>query len=331
MAHPFRFATLAGALLLAGCQAVNTTSGGAVGVDRKQYMFSMLSSQEVDQMYAQSYQKTLGEAKSAGVLDTSSADARRVKAIAQRLIPQTAAFRPDATSWNWEVNVVKSDELNANCGPGGKIIFYTGLIDKLKLTDDEIAAVMGHEIAHALREHGREAMSKAYGVQVASQIGALAGLGQESLQLANTGVDYLMTLPNSRANENEADLIGLELAARAGYNPEAAITLWQKMGKASGGASQPEFTSTHPSDSSRMANLQAAIPKVMPLYQQARRGQGARSRGAAGAPTGLPSETPVVYFRNLLFGISPAFGLDCWPTRLRDPWTNSHSHALELM
>ena len=273
MAHPFRFATLAGALLLAGCQAVNTTSGGAVGVDRKQYMFSMLSSQEVDQMYAQSYQKTLGEAKSAGVLDTSSADARRVKAIAQRLIPQTAAFRPDATSWNWEVNVVKSDELNANCGPGGKIIFYTGLINKLKLTDDEIAAVMGHEIAHALREHGREAMSKAYGVQVASQIGALAGLGQESLQLANTGVDYLMTLPNSRANENEADLIGLELAARAGYNPEAAITLWQKMGKASGGASQPEFTSTHPSDSSRMANLQAAIPKVMPLYQQARRGK----------------------------------------------------------
>ncbi|WP_162954544.1 M48 family metallopeptidase, partial [Pseudomonas aeruginosa] len=126
---------------------------------------------------------------------------------------------------------------------------------------------------HALREHGREAMSKAYGVQVASQIGALAGLGQESLQLANTGVDYLMTLPNSRANENEADLIGLELAARAGYNPEAAITLWQKMGRASGGASQPEFTSTHPSDSSRMANLQAAIPKVMPLYQQARRGK----------------------------------------------------------
>ncbi len=108
---------------------------------------------------------------------------------------------------------------------------------------------------------GARPCPEAYGVQVASQIGALAGLGQESLQLANTGVDYLMTLPNSRANENEADLIGLELAARAGYNPEAAITLWQKMGRASGGASQPEFTSTHPSDSSRMANLRPRFPR----------------------------------------------------------------------
>ena len=269
MAHPFRFATLAGALLLAGCQAVNTTSGGAVGVDRKQYMFSMLSSQEVDQMYAQSYQKTLGEAKSAGVLDTSSADARRVKAIAQRLIPQTAAFRPDATSWNWEVNVVKSDELNANCGPGGKIIVYTGLIDQLKLSDAEIAAVVGHEIAHALREHSREAMSKAYGVEMARQgAGAIFGLGQSSMAMADTVVNYAMTLPNSRANENEADLIGLELSARAGYDPNAAITLWNKMSKASEGA-PPEFMSTHPASESRIASLQAAIPKVMPLYQAA--------------------------------------------------------------
>ncbi|MCP8463185.1 M48 family metallopeptidase [Pseudomonas sp. ZM23] len=270
MPSVFRFAGLAAALLLAGCQQVNTTSGGVVGVERKQNMFSMLSSAQVDQMYAQSYQQTLGEASKAGKLDASSSDARRVKAIAARLIPQTGTFRPDAPSWQWEVNVIKSDELNANCGPGGKIIVYTGLIDQLKLTDDELAAVMGHEIAHALREHGREAMSRAYAVQMGENLGgALLGLGKDSMQLADQVVQYSLTLPNSRQNENEADLIGLELAARAGYNPNAALTLWQKMSQA-GGNAPPEILSTHPADSTRMANLQAAIPKVMPLYEQAK-------------------------------------------------------------
>ena len=262
---------LSAALLLTGCQSVNTTSGGAVGVERKQYMFSMLSAQEVDQMYAQSYQKTVGEASSKGVLDKTSNEAQRVQAIADRLIAQAPNFRPDAAQWKWEVNLIKSDELNANCGPGGKIIFYTGLIDTLKLTDDEIAAIMGHEIAHALREHGREAMSRAYGIEMAKQgAGALLGLGQDTMALADTVANYGMTLPNSRANENEADLIGLELAARAGYNPNAAITLWNKMSKVSDGA-PPEFMSTHPASSSRIAALQAAIPKVMPLYEQAKK------------------------------------------------------------
>lgn len=261
-----------GASILAGCQAVNTTSGGAVGVERKQYMFSMLSTDQVNQMYAQSYQQTLGEASGKGVLDKTSANAKRIQAIADRLIAQAPKFRPDSAQWQWEVNLIKSDELNANCGPGGKIIFYTGLIDKLKLTDDEIAAVMGHEIAHALREHGREAMSKAYGIQMArSGAGALLGLGEDSLQLADTVVQYSLTLPNSRSNENEADLIGLELAARAGYNPNAAITLWNKMAQASGGEAPPEFMSTHPASDSRIASLQAAIPKVMPLYEQAKK------------------------------------------------------------
>ncbi|WP_413794066.1 MULTISPECIES: M48 family metallopeptidase [unclassified Pseudomonas] len=262
---------LSAALLLAGCQSVNTTSGGAVGVERKQYMFSMLSTDQVNQMYAQSYQKTMGEAKAQGVLDKTSSDAKRIQVIADRLIAQAPVFRPDSAQWNWEVNLIKSDELNANCGPGGKIMFYTGLIDQLKLTDAEIAAIMGHEIAHALREHGREAMSKAYGIEMAKQgAGALFGLGQDSLALADTVANYGMTLPNSRGNENEADLIGLELAARAGYDPNAAITLWNKMAKASEGA-PPEFMSTHPSSSSRIASLQAAIPKVMPLYQQAKK------------------------------------------------------------
>ncbi|QHG67012.1 M48 family metallopeptidase [Pseudomonas putida] len=271
MRKSFVVSLLSAGILLAGCQAVNTTSGGAVGVERQQYMFSMLSTDEVNQMYAQSYQQTLGEASSKGVLDKSSADAKRVQVIASRLIAQAPKFRPDAAQWNWEVNVIKSDELNANCGPGGKIIVYTGLIDQLKLTDAEIAAVVGHEIAHALREHSREAMSKAYGVQMARQgAGALLGLGQDSMALADAVVNYSMTLPNSRANENEADLIGLELSARAGYDPNAAITLWNKMSKASEGA-PPEFMSTHPASSSRIASLQAAIPKVMPLYEAAQK------------------------------------------------------------
>lgn len=266
MRKVFLVSLLSAGVVLGGCQAVNTTSGDSVGVQRKQYMFSMLSTDEVNQMYAQSYQKTLSEASSQGVLDKSSTDARRVQAIADRLIAQAPKLRADAAQWKWEVNVIKSDELNANCGPGGKIIVFTGLIDKLKLTDDELAAVMGHEIAHALREHGREAMSKAYGVQMARNgAGALLGLGEGGLALADTVVNYSLTLPNSRANENEADLIGLELSARAGYNPNAAITLWNKMSKASEG-SPPEFMSTHPASDSRIASLEAVIPKVMPLY-----------------------------------------------------------------
>lgn len=261
---------LVAASLMAGCQAVNTTSGGAVGVERKQYMFSMLSTEQVNQMYAQSYQETLSEAASKGALEKNSAISKRINAIAQRLIAQVGVFRPDAAQWDWDVNVIDSEELNANCGPGGKIIFYTGLVEKLNLTDDEIAAVMGHEIAHALREHGREAMSKAYGVQMATQLGSAFGVDAGSLQLANMGVEYLMTLPNSRSNENEADLIGLELAARAGYNPKAAISLWQKMASA-GGSAPPEFMSTHPSSGSRIEALRNTVPKVMPLYEQARR------------------------------------------------------------
>lgn len=266
-----RLVTLASLALLASCQAVNTTSGGAVGVERKQYMLSMLSTQQVDSMYAQSYLQTLSEASRQGVLDKSSSNARRVDTIARRLIAQAPVLRPDAAQWDWQVNLIKSQELNANCGPGGKIIVYSGLIEQLQLTDAEIAAVLGHEIAHALREHSREAMSKAYGVELAKQgAGALLGLGESGSMLADAAVQYGMTLPNSRANENEADIIGLELSARAGYDPNAAISLWQKMSRAGGGA-PPEFMSTHPSSSTRVAALQAAIPKVMPLYEQARK------------------------------------------------------------
>ena len=261
---------LAGVLLLTGCQAVNTTGASAVGVDRKQYMFSMLSTNEINQTYAQVYQDTLRQANAQGKLDTKSNNAKRLQVIGQRLIRQATYFRPDAAQWDWQVSLINSPELNASCGPGGKIIFYSGIITKLQLTDDEIAAVMGHEIAHALREHSREAMSKAYGIEMAKLgLGAVLGLGQETMAIADTAVQYGMMLPNSRGAETEADLLGIELAARAGYNPNGAVSLWRKMEQASQG--QPaEFMSTHPSSSTRIATLQANIPKVMPLYEQAR-------------------------------------------------------------
>lgn len=253
--------------LVTGCQTVQTTHGGVVGVDREQRM--MVSASEMASASAQSYQKILQEARQKNALNRDPAQVERVRGVARRLIPATGVFRPDAPSWKWEVNVLSSNELNAWCMAGGKIAFYTGIIDRLQLSDDEIAAIMGHEIAHALREHSREAISKAYGAELAKQGAvALLGLGEAGGQLADVAVQYGMTLPNSRGHENEADLIGLELAARAGYNPQAAISLWQKMSKAGGGA-PPEFMSTHPSSQSRIASLQAAIPKVMPFYQQA--------------------------------------------------------------
>ena len=261
---------LAIAISITGCTSTNTTKAGAVGVDRKQYMFSMVSEEEVNSQYAQAYTQTLQEAKSQGALvGKNDKQEQRLQKIADRLIAQAGEFRPDAKNWNWEVNLIKSNEVNANCGPGGKIIFYTGIIDTLSLTDDEIAAVIGHEIAHALRSHGREAMSKAYGVNAASQVAGMFGLGSTEVGLGQAGVNYLMTLPNSRTNENEADLIGLELAARAGYNPNGAVSLWQKMNKL--GSSGPEFMSTHPSNDNRIASLQAVIPKVMPFYEAAKK------------------------------------------------------------
>ena len=257
-------------MLLASCESVNTTQGGAVGVDRSQYMFSALSSAEVDKMAAESYNEMLAEAKAAKVLNTDAAMLNRLHRIADRLVKEVDHFRPDAASWNWEVNLIKSDQLNASCMPGGKILFFTGIVDKLQLSDDEIAQIMGHEIAHALREHGREAISRAYTTQVGTQvIGSLLGLGEGARQAADMAVQYGLTLPNSRSNETEADLIGLELAARAGYKPEAAVTLWEKMASAAQGQ-PPAFLSTHPSSSGRIQNLQSNIPKVQSLYEAAR-------------------------------------------------------------
>ncbi len=191
---------------------------------------------------------------------------QRVQAIAKRLEPQTAVFRKDAPGWKWEVNVIDSNELNAFCMPGGKIMFYSGLINQLHLTDEEIAVVMGHEIAHALREHSREQVSQAIAAQTAMGFGAAAfGLNQNAATLANVGYEALIATHFSRTDEAEADRIGLELTARAGYNPQAGVTLWQKMIKANTGAQPPEFLSSHPADSTRVQQIESLLPVVMPL------------------------------------------------------------------
>jgi len=259
---------------LSGCQSVDTTQAGTVGVDRSQQM--MVSSKEVDAGAKEAYEKMMAEAQKKGVLDKDAAMLKRVQAITQRLIPHTAVFRQDALKWEWEVHVLSIEEVNAWCMPGGKMAMYTGLIQKLNATDDEIAAVMGHEIAHALREHSRERMSRQMGTQLGVGIvGALFGLGDLGTSIAGQVAEVTLNLPNSRLHETESDRIGVELAARAGYDPRGAVSLWEKMAKVSGGGQPPKWLSTHPSHEDRINDLRQYSEKVMPLYTAAKSGAAA--------------------------------------------------------
>lgn len=257
------------AFALASCQTVQTTQPGAVGVERQQTM--LLSSQEVNQSAARAYHQELKKAAAKGALNRNAAQVARVRVIALRLANASGAFRPDAPRWAWESNVITSKEINAWCMPGGKMAVYSGLIERLQVTDDELAAVMGHEIAHALREHGRERASQAMAQGMAiSVLGAVLGASDSSVQLAQIITDVTINLPNSREHEQEADRVGVELAARAGYDPRAAVTLWQKMARTAGGG-PPQFLSTHPSPENRIRDLQGYAARVMPLYEAARR------------------------------------------------------------
>ena len=260
---------LIGALSMAGCQTVNTTSGGMVGIDRQQQMSPLVSSQSLMQQATLTYSSLLGKEAKQGDLNPNAAQTARVRAIANRWIPQTAVFRPDALSWKWEVNVIRSPEVNAWCMPGGKIAIYTGIIDKMNLNDDEIAAIMGHEIAHALREHAREQASEQSLLQLGMLGAQIGGVGGGTVNMAGQLYKVGVGLPHSRTHELEADRMGVELAARAGYDPRAAIGLWQKMSKL--GGSPPEFLSTHPSADTRIQDLQIYSQRVMPLYLAAKR------------------------------------------------------------
>ena len=232
----------------------------------------LIPAQELETAAAQEYAKLLAEARAKGALaQPGNAQLQRIRAVATRLVPQSGQWNDRARQWRWEVNLLGSRELNAFCMPGGKIAFYSGIIDQLQLSDDEIGMIMGHEMAHALREHARSRIAKSQGTGQLLSLGAqLFGLGRLGDVAASIGTQ-LLTLRFSREDETEADLVGLELAARGGYNPQASVSLWEKMGRAGGGAGAPSFLSTHPSGPERIQQLQANVPKVQGLYQAARR------------------------------------------------------------
>ena len=257
----------AAAATFSACQTVQTTNPGVVGVTREQHF--LVSDAQMQNAAAQAYQEQLKVARDKNALNKDEQLTARVRKIAGDLERATSTFRTDAPGWKWEVNTLATDELNAYAMPGGKIMVYEGIVKKLNLNDAEIAAIMGHEIAHALREHSRERVSRQYAQQLAiSGAAALAGVDANVADLANTVATVTFQLPFSREQEAEADIVGLELIARAGYDPNAAVSLWKKM-VAAEKQQQPEFLSTHPAPATRIEGLQALVPKVMPLYRTA--------------------------------------------------------------
>ena len=260
------------AFLLAASTAVVTAPALAqVNVGPSSSARKFVPAEELENAASQQYAQLLADARSKGALaPAGNPQLQRLQRIATRLVPQTAQWNDRAKGWRWEVNLLSSKQINAFCMPGGKIAFYTGILDQLNLTDDEAAMIMGHEMAHALREHARARIAKSQGTGMLLSLGAqLFGLGQLGDVAANLGTQ-LLTLKFSREDETDADLVGLELSARGGYNPQASVSLWEKMGRAGGGAGGPSFLSTHPSGPQRIQQLQANVPKVQGLYERAR-------------------------------------------------------------
>jgi predicted Zn-dependent protease len=263
MVTPPKSLVLLAVVMLAGC-AANPITG------RSQFM--IVPEKMAIGQSAAAYSSMMGALGKKNKIDTESERAGRVREITDRLIAQAVRFRPDSASWGWEVRVINDPQtVNAFCMAGGKMAIYSGMWEKLQASDDEIAQVMGHEIGHALANHTQERMSVAYGTGLGTQIAAIAlGAREQSAALMQQAAVLAIALPNSRDGESEADQIGIELAARAGYDPAAAVTLWEKMAKL--GGKVPEFISTHPSPENRAARLKALGEKVQPLYLAAKGG-----------------------------------------------------------
>ena len=251
----------------AGAQLANTDDGG-VKVRRPSMIRNLVPAAKLEQAAQQQYDQLRAQASGrSALLPADDPLVKRVQRITQDLLPYTQKWNVRAKEWKWDVSVIKTPAINALCMPGGKIAVFTGIVDALKLTDDELAVVLGHEMAHALREHARARAAKV----TLTNVGTLAvGLviGGNVGELARQG-GGLLTLKFNRDDERDADLIGLELAARAGYDPQAGMTLWQKMAQAARGA-PPQWLSTHPSGEDRMRRTKDALKHVMPLYEKAK-------------------------------------------------------------
>lgn len=257
--------------LLGAAAFVPAWAREGVDVGPKSKFAGFVPAEQLEQAGGQQYAQMMQQAAQQRALaPMDHPQARRLRFIAQRIIPFSYEWNDRARQWKWEVNLLGSPELNAFCMPGGKIAFYYGILEKLKLDDDEVAAIMGHEVAHALLEHARERVGKSTATNVVVELGsALLGLGNLGRYAAGLGAQ-LVNLRFSRDDESEADLVGIELAARAGYDPAAAVRLWEKMMTASKGA-PPQWLSTHPTNTSRIRDIQANLPKVEGLYARAAR------------------------------------------------------------
>ena len=240
-----------------------------VEIGKESLFAKLVPAGDVEKSAAQQYAQMLQQASQQKALGPDNhPQVQRLRRIAQKIIPFALEWNPRAKAWRWEVNLIGSKQINAFCMPGGKIAFYSGILDQLKLTDDEVAMIMGHEVAHALREHARERMGKSAATSIGANLFAtITGAGALGQQVIGGGAQ-LLSLKFSRDDESEADLLGMELAARAGFDPRSGVSLWQKMGAANKGA-PPQWLSTHPAGGTRIADIEKNLPKVMPLYDKA--------------------------------------------------------------
>ena len=267
---PHRWNSRRGFLLAAAASAA-LPAAAQVDVGKASAFRKLVPAEALEQAAAQQFAQMKQEATAErALLPANHPQVQRLRRMAQRMVPFALPWNGRAKQWQWEVEVIASDQINAFCMPGGKIAFYTGILDKLQLSDDEAAMIMGHEMAHALREHARERVGKGNATSIGLRLGAqLLGLGDVGAVAADLGTQ-LLTLKYSRDDETEADLVGLELAARSAYNPSASVSLWQKMAQAAGGKG-PAFLSTHPNSPDRIRELEANVPKVQGLYEAALR------------------------------------------------------------